>query len=164
MFLFQWLIPFFLGSTPPLLVSTQLCVYSSFYVLFFSFLILQKEAPNTRKMPVDTSHRSSSSTSLPFPHDPPVFPFDPQHNPTQVQHPPHDVLMPSMVGKARKLSGNNHRTFHPSWWSEILLKYSSSVLVFHNGVPLSAWIPPEIWKDKSRFFFSVLQNFSVVLC
>ncbi|NWI73732.1 UBP54 hydrolase, partial [Dryoscopus gambensis] len=64
------------------------------------------EAPNMRKMPVDTSHRSSSSTSLPFPHDPPVFPFDPQHNPNQVQHPPHDVLMPSMVGKARKLSGD----------------------------------------------------------
>ncbi|NWV75114.1 UBP54 hydrolase, partial [Dasyornis broadbenti] len=64
------------------------------------------EAPKTRKMPVDTSHRSSSSTSLPFPHDPPVFPFDPQHNPNQVQHPPHDVLMPSMVGKARKLSGD----------------------------------------------------------
>uniref|UniRef100_A0A8C3VBB3 Ubiquitin specific peptidase 54 n=1 Tax=Catharus ustulatus TaxID=91951 RepID=A0A8C3VBB3_CATUS len=62
--------------------------------------------PNTRKMPVDTSHRSSSSTSLPFPHDPPVFPFDPQHNPNQVQHPPYDVLMPSMVGKARKLSGD----------------------------------------------------------
>ncbi|KAM6416142.1 ubiquitin carboxyl-terminal hydrolase 54 isoform 3-T3 [Rhynochetos jubatus] len=64
------------------------------------------EAPNTRKMPVDTSHRSSSSTSLPFPHDPPVFPFDPQHNPNQVQHLPHDVLMPSMVGKARKPSGD----------------------------------------------------------
>ncbi|XP_041329846.1 inactive ubiquitin carboxyl-terminal hydrolase 54 isoform X6 [Pyrgilauda ruficollis] len=64
------------------------------------------EAPNMRKMPVDTSHRSSSSTSLPFPHDPPVFPFDPQHNPNQVQHPPHDVLMPSMVGMARKLSGD----------------------------------------------------------
>lgn len=65
-----------------------------------------------RKMTVDTSHRSSSSTSLPFPHDPPVFPFDTQHNPTLVQHLPHDVLMPSMVGKARKQSGN-HRTFHP---------------------------------------------------
>ncbi|XP_061856894.1 inactive ubiquitin carboxyl-terminal hydrolase 54 isoform X2 [Colius striatus] len=64
------------------------------------------EAPNTRKMPVDTSHRSSSSTSLPFPHDPPVFPFDPQHNPSQVQHVPRDVLMPSMVGKARKPSGD----------------------------------------------------------
>ncbi|KAK4821238.1 hypothetical protein QYF61_016537 [Mycteria americana] len=64
------------------------------------------EAPNMRKMPVDTSHRSSSSTSLPFPHDPPVFPFDPQHNPNQVQHLPHDVLMPSMVGKARKPSGD----------------------------------------------------------
>ncbi|KAM9611505.1 ubiquitin carboxyl-terminal hydrolase 54 isoform 5-T11 [Morphnus guianensis] len=64
------------------------------------------EAPNTRKMPVDTSHRSSSSTSLPFPHDPPVFPFDPQHNLNQVQHLPHDVLVPSMVGKARKLSGD----------------------------------------------------------
>ncbi|XP_014811799.1 PREDICTED: inactive ubiquitin carboxyl-terminal hydrolase 54 isoform X1 [Calidris pugnax] len=64
------------------------------------------ETPNMRKMPVDTSHRSSSSTSLPFPHDPPVFPFDPQHNPTQVQHLPHDVLVPSMVGKARKPSGD----------------------------------------------------------
>ncbi|NXF96224.1 UBP54 hydrolase, partial [Eubucco bourcierii] len=64
------------------------------------------EAPNMRKMPVDTSHRSSSSTSLPFPHDPPVFPFDPQHNPNQVQHVSHDVLMPSMVGKAHKLSGD----------------------------------------------------------
>ncbi|XP_069652460.1 ubiquitin carboxyl-terminal hydrolase 54 isoform X5 [Haliaeetus albicilla] len=64
------------------------------------------EAPNMRKMPVDTSHRSSSSTSLPFPHDPPVFPFDPQHNLNQVQHLPQDVLMPSMVGKARKLSGD----------------------------------------------------------
>ncbi|NXX42585.1 UBP54 hydrolase, partial [Tricholaema leucomelas] len=64
------------------------------------------EAPNMRKMPVDTSHRSSSSTSLPFPHDPPVFPFDPQHNPNQVQHISHDVLMPSMVGKAHKLSGD----------------------------------------------------------
>ncbi|KAM6390917.1 ubiquitin carboxyl-terminal hydrolase 54 isoform 2-T2 [Pluvialis apricaria] len=66
------------------------------------------EAPNTRKMPVDSSHRSSSSTSLPFPHDPPVFPFDPQHNPNQVQHLPHDVLMPSMVGKARKPSGDQN--------------------------------------------------------
>ncbi|XP_074763365.1 ubiquitin carboxyl-terminal hydrolase 54 isoform X2 [Athene noctua] len=64
------------------------------------------EAPNMRKMPVDISHRSSSSTSLPFPHDPPVFPFDPQHSPNQVQHLPHDVLMPSMVGKARKPSGD----------------------------------------------------------
>ncbi|NXU54239.1 UBP54 hydrolase, partial [Turnix velox] len=64
------------------------------------------EAPNTRKMAMDTSHRSSSSTSLPFPRDPPVFPFDPQHNPNQVQHLPHDVLMPSMVGKAHKPSGD----------------------------------------------------------
>ncbi|NWS68981.1 UBP54 hydrolase, partial [Crotophaga sulcirostris] len=64
------------------------------------------EASSTRKMSVDTSHGSSSSTSLPFPHDPPVFPFDPQHSPNQVQHLPHDVLMPSMVGKARKPSGD----------------------------------------------------------
>ncbi|NXJ05451.1 UBP54 hydrolase, partial [Odontophorus gujanensis] len=64
------------------------------------------ETPNMRKMPMETSHRSSSSTSLPSPHDPPVFPFDPQHTPNQVQHLPHDVLMPSMVGKARKPSGD----------------------------------------------------------
>uniref|UniRef100_A0A8C6JVE7 Uncharacterized protein n=1 Tax=Melopsittacus undulatus TaxID=13146 RepID=A0A8C6JVE7_MELUD len=61
------------------------------------------EAPNTRKMPVDTSHRSPSSTSLPFPHDPPVFPFDPQHNPNHVLHLPHDVLMPSMVGDQKNI-------------------------------------------------------------
>uniref|UniRef100_A0A8C0F087 Ubiquitin specific peptidase 54 n=1 Tax=Bubo bubo TaxID=30461 RepID=A0A8C0F087_BUBBB len=61
---------------------------------------VSSEAPNTRKMPVDISHRSSSSTSLPYPHDPPVFPFDPQHNPNQVQHLPHDVLMPSMCNYA----------------------------------------------------------------
>uniref|UniRef100_A0A8B9EFU9 Ubiquitin specific peptidase 54 n=1 Tax=Anser cygnoides TaxID=8845 RepID=A0A8B9EFU9_ANSCY len=67
---------------------------------------VSSEAPNMRKMPMETSHHSSSSTSLPFPHDPPVFPFDPQHTPNQVQHLPHDVLMPSMVGKARKLSGD----------------------------------------------------------
>uniref|UniRef100_A0A669PXT4 Ubiquitin specific peptidase 54 n=1 Tax=Phasianus colchicus TaxID=9054 RepID=A0A669PXT4_PHACC len=67
---------------------------------------VSSEAPNMRKMPMETSHRSSSSTSLPFPHDPPVFPFDPQHTPNQVQHLPHDVLMPSMVGKARKPSGD----------------------------------------------------------
>ncbi|XP_051473418.1 inactive ubiquitin carboxyl-terminal hydrolase 54 isoform X4 [Apus apus] len=68
------------------------------------------EAPNMRKMPVDTNHRSSSSTSLPSPHDPPVFSFDPQHNPNQVQHLPHDVLMPIMMGKARNPSGDQKNT------------------------------------------------------
>ncbi|KYO27581.1 inactive ubiquitin carboxyl-terminal hydrolase 54 [Alligator mississippiensis] len=64
------------------------------------------EASDMRRMPVETRHRSSSSTSLPFPHDPPVLPFDPQHNPTWLQHLSHDVLMPSMVGKAHRPSGD----------------------------------------------------------
>lgn len=117
-----------------------------------------------RKMPVDTSHRSSSSTSLPFPHDPPVFPFDPQHNPNQVQHLPHDVLMPSMVGKARKSSGN-HRTFHPPSWSEILLKNNSSDFCL-------SWFCFTICPNSSRnlegwimlLFSSALLSCSVILC
>ncbi|XP_034632946.1 inactive ubiquitin carboxyl-terminal hydrolase 54 isoform X11 [Trachemys scripta elegans] len=64
------------------------------------------EASNVRKMPKETTHRSSSSTSLPFPHDPSVLPFDPHHYPTQRQNLSHDVLMPSMVGKARRSSGD----------------------------------------------------------
>ncbi|XP_065409375.1 inactive ubiquitin carboxyl-terminal hydrolase 54 isoform X13 [Chrysemys picta bellii] len=64
------------------------------------------EASNVRKMPKETTHRSSSSTSLPFPHDPSVLPFDPRHYPTQRQNLSHDVLMPSMVGKARRSSGD----------------------------------------------------------
>lgn len=64
------------------------------------------EASNVRKMPKETTHRSSSSTSLPFPHDPSVLPFDPHHYPTQMQNLSHDVLMPSMVGKARRPSGD----------------------------------------------------------
>nr|XP_023963752.1 inactive ubiquitin carboxyl-terminal hydrolase 54 isoform X13 [Chrysemys picta bellii] len=64
------------------------------------------EASNMRKMPKETTHRSSSSTSLPFPHDPSVLPFDPHHYPTQRQNLSHDVLMPSMVGKARRSSGD----------------------------------------------------------
>ncbi|XP_065409374.1 inactive ubiquitin carboxyl-terminal hydrolase 54 isoform X12 [Chrysemys picta bellii] len=67
---------------------------------------VSKEASNVRKMPKETTHRSSSSTSLPFPHDPSVLPFDPRHYPTQRQNLSHDVLMPSMVGKARRSSGD----------------------------------------------------------
>uniref|UniRef100_A0A8C8RUH7 Ubiquitin specific peptidase 54 n=1 Tax=Pelusios castaneus TaxID=367368 RepID=A0A8C8RUH7_9SAUR len=64
------------------------------------------EASNVRKIPKETTHHSSRSTSLPFPHDPSVFPYDPQHCPTQLQNLSHDVLMPSMVGKARRPSGD----------------------------------------------------------
>uniref|UniRef100_K7GBS1 Ubiquitin specific peptidase 54 n=1 Tax=Pelodiscus sinensis TaxID=13735 RepID=K7GBS1_PELSI len=64
------------------------------------------EASNVRKMPKETTHRSSSSTSLPFPHDPSMLPSDPHHYPTQMQNPYHDALMPSMVGKARRPSGD----------------------------------------------------------
>uniref|UniRef100_A0A8C5X528 Inactive ubiquitin carboxyl-terminal hydrolase 54 n=1 Tax=Malurus cyaneus samueli TaxID=2593467 RepID=A0A8C5X528_9PASS len=83
------------------------------------------EAPNTRKMPVDTSHRSSSSTSLPFPHDPPVFPFDPKHNPNQLQHPPHDVLMPSMVGKKLLVVPDRGEAFQGEDYPGVALSYGS---------------------------------------
>ncbi|KAM6105473.1 LOW QUALITY PROTEIN: ubiquitin carboxyl-terminal hydrolase 54 [Pterocles gutturalis] len=66
---------------------------------------------NTRKMPVD-NHRSSSSTSS-LPHDPPVF-LDPQHNPIQCSTYPY-VLMPSMVGKAHKPSGDQKNIIQKLW-------------------------------------------------
>nr|XP_028584861.1 LOW QUALITY PROTEIN: inactive ubiquitin carboxyl-terminal hydrolase 54 [Podarcis muralis] len=65
------------------------------------------EVSNERKMPVEARHRSSSTTSLTFPHDsPPVLPFDPQHYSTQLQHLSHDAPVPSMVGKTHRPSGN----------------------------------------------------------
>lgn len=122
-------------SLPCSLDSAQLCLI--IICGFFSpFSFCQKEASDMRRMPVETRHRSSSSTSLPFPHDPPVLPFDPQHNPTWLQHLSHDVLMPSMVGKAHRPSGN-HGAFCPPAWSEklcavftlLFLKHSFSGLV-----------------------------------
>uniref|UniRef100_A0A8D0HPW7 Ubiquitin specific peptidase 54 n=1 Tax=Sphenodon punctatus TaxID=8508 RepID=A0A8D0HPW7_SPHPU len=64
------------------------------------------EESSVRKMPMEARLRSSSSTSLPFPHDPPVLSSDPQHCPTQLQHLPHAIPVPSMVGKAHRSSGD----------------------------------------------------------
>ncbi|XP_039767503.1 inactive ubiquitin carboxyl-terminal hydrolase 54 isoform X3 [Ornithorhynchus anatinus] len=60
------------------------------------------EASNVRKKPVETRHRSSSSSSLSVSRDPPVFSFDPQHYPTQLQHLSHDVVTATMVGEIQK--------------------------------------------------------------
>ncbi|XP_015272869.1 PREDICTED: inactive ubiquitin carboxyl-terminal hydrolase 54 [Gekko japonicus] len=65
------------------------------------------EVSNERKMPMEAGHRSSSTTSLTFPHDsPPVLPFDPQHCSAQLQHLSHDAPVPSMVGKTHRQSGS----------------------------------------------------------
>ncbi|KAH0624359.1 hypothetical protein JD844_031755 [Phrynosoma platyrhinos] len=72
------------------------------------------EVASERKMPVEARHRSSSTTSLIFPHDfPSVLPYDPQHFSTQLQHLSHDAPVPSMVGKSHRQSGNqkNIQTF-----------------------------------------------------
>ncbi|XP_074855795.1 ubiquitin carboxyl-terminal hydrolase 54 isoform X3 [Carettochelys insculpta] len=67
---------------------------------------VSQEASNVRKMPKEPRHRSSSSTFLPFPHDPSVLPIDSHHYPAQMQNLYHDVLRPSMVGKAHRPSGD----------------------------------------------------------
>nr|XP_056704080.1 inactive ubiquitin carboxyl-terminal hydrolase 54 [Euleptes europaea] len=65
------------------------------------------EVSNERKMAAEAGHRSSSTTSLTFPHDsPPVLPFDPQHCSAQLQHLSHDAPVPSMVGKTHRQSGS----------------------------------------------------------
>ncbi|PIO37719.1 hypothetical protein AB205_0014010, partial [Aquarana catesbeiana] len=64
--------------------------------------IQDKEASNERKPLVDSSHRSHSSSSYPYTHNPSVLSYEPQHYPTQIQHPSHEVLAPSMVGEAHR--------------------------------------------------------------
>ncbi|KAG8551943.1 hypothetical protein GDO81_004347 [Engystomops pustulosus] len=63
------------------------------------------EASNERKALVDSSHRSHSSSSYPYTHNPSVLSYEPQHYPTQMQHPSHEVLAPSMVGEAHRPPG-----------------------------------------------------------
>ncbi|XP_073452792.1 ubiquitin carboxyl-terminal hydrolase 54 isoform X5 [Aquarana catesbeiana] len=64
------------------------------------------EASNERKPLVDSSHRSHSSSSYPYTHNPSVLSYEPQHYPTQIQHPSHEVLAPSMVGEAHRPPGD----------------------------------------------------------
>ncbi|XP_075697783.1 ubiquitin carboxyl-terminal hydrolase 54 isoform X3 [Rhinoderma darwinii] len=65
------------------------------------------EASNERKPLVDSSHRSHSSSSYPYTHNPSVLSYEPQHCPTQMQHPSHEVLAPSMVGEAHRPPGDS---------------------------------------------------------
>ncbi|KAM4031732.1 ubiquitin carboxyl-terminal hydrolase 54 isoform 2-T2 [Anomaloglossus baeobatrachus] len=58
------------------------------------------EASNERKALVDSSHRSHSSSSYPYTHNPPVLSYEPQH------YPSHEVLAPSMVGEAHRPPGD----------------------------------------------------------
>ncbi|KAM3913791.1 ubiquitin carboxyl-terminal hydrolase 54 isoform 2-T2 [Leptodactylus fuscus] len=64
------------------------------------------EASNERKPLADSSHRSHSSSSYPYTHNPSVLSYEPQHYPTQMQHPSHEVLAPSMVGEAHRPPGD----------------------------------------------------------
>ncbi|KAM3913792.1 ubiquitin carboxyl-terminal hydrolase 54 isoform 3-T3 [Leptodactylus fuscus] len=67
---------------------------------------VSKEASNERKPLADSSHRSHSSSSYPYTHNPSVLSYEPQHYPTQMQHPSHEVLAPSMVGEAHRPPGD----------------------------------------------------------
>ncbi|XP_069609336.1 ubiquitin carboxyl-terminal hydrolase 54 isoform X2 [Ranitomeya imitator] len=58
------------------------------------------EASNERKALVDSSHRSHSSSSYPYTHNPSVLSYEPQH------YPSHEVLAPSMVGEAHRPPGD----------------------------------------------------------
>ncbi|XP_014640347.1 PREDICTED: inactive ubiquitin carboxyl-terminal hydrolase 54 isoform X2 [Ceratotherium simum simum] len=64
------------------------------------------DSSNLRKKPLETRHRSSSS-SLPVIHDPPVFLLGPQLYPPQPQFLSPDVLMPSMAGEPHKPPGTS---------------------------------------------------------
>ncbi|XP_069609339.1 ubiquitin carboxyl-terminal hydrolase 54 isoform X4 [Ranitomeya imitator] len=61
---------------------------------------VSKEASNERKALVDSSHRSHSSSSYPYTHNPSVLSYEPQH------YPSHEVLAPSMVGEAHRPPGD----------------------------------------------------------
>ncbi|XP_069466796.1 ubiquitin carboxyl-terminal hydrolase 54 isoform X2 [Ambystoma mexicanum] len=69
---------------------------------------IAKDTSNFRKMSMDINHRPSSSSSLPYSHDPTVVPCDSQHYPPQKLHPFHDVLKPSMAGEAPRLPGDQN--------------------------------------------------------
>ncbi|XP_073541883.1 ubiquitin carboxyl-terminal hydrolase 54 isoform X3 [Phyllobates terribilis] len=58
------------------------------------------EASNERKALVDSSHRSHSSSSYPYTHNPSVLSYEPQH------YPSHEVLAPSLVGEAHRPPGD----------------------------------------------------------
>nr|XP_033797293.1 inactive ubiquitin carboxyl-terminal hydrolase 54 isoform X2 [Geotrypetes seraphini] len=71
---------------------------------------VSKETSSLKKMPsMDIRHRSSSYSSLPYFHSPPILPIEPpepQHYPNQMMYPTHGILMPSMVGKLQRLPGD----------------------------------------------------------
>ncbi|XP_053547985.1 inactive ubiquitin carboxyl-terminal hydrolase 54 [Bombina bombina] len=66
------------------------------------------EASNERNPLSDSSHRSHSSSSHPYTHNPSVLSYEPQHHPSQLQHPSHEVLAPSMVGEAHRPPGGSN--------------------------------------------------------
>ncbi|XP_045883288.1 inactive ubiquitin carboxyl-terminal hydrolase 54 isoform X3 [Meles meles] len=65
------------------------------------------DSSNTRKKPLETGHRCSSSSSLPVIRDPPVFLLGPQLYPPQPQFLSPDVLMPSMAGEPHRPPGTS---------------------------------------------------------
>ncbi|XP_042816140.1 inactive ubiquitin carboxyl-terminal hydrolase 54 isoform X6 [Panthera tigris] len=65
------------------------------------------DSSNSRKKPLETGHRCSSSSSLPVIHDPPVFLLGPQLYPPQPQFLSPDVLMPSMTGEPHRPPGTS---------------------------------------------------------
>ncbi|KAF6318038.1 ubiquitin specific peptidase 54 [Rhinolophus ferrumequinum] len=66
-----------------------------------------QDSSNSRKKPLETGHRCSSSSSLPVIHDPPVFLLGPQLYPPQPQFLPPDVLMPSVAGEPHRPPGTS---------------------------------------------------------
>ncbi|XP_042816138.1 inactive ubiquitin carboxyl-terminal hydrolase 54 isoform X4 [Panthera tigris] len=66
-----------------------------------------QDSSNSRKKPLETGHRCSSSSSLPVIHDPPVFLLGPQLYPPQPQFLSPDVLMPSMTGEPHRPPGTS---------------------------------------------------------
>ncbi|XP_030059267.1 ubiquitin carboxyl-terminal hydrolase 54 isoform X2 [Microcaecilia unicolor] len=100
-------------------------------------------ASSVKKIPsMDIRHRSSSYSSLPYSHSPPVLPIEPpesQHYPNQMC-PTHGVLMPSMVGKLQRSPGDlNVKKFlaRPASGEDFQNEESQSVALSYGTLPLT---------------------------
>ncbi|CAH2321883.1 inactive ubiquitin carboxyl-terminal hydrolase 54 isoform X1 [Pelobates cultripes] len=125
---------------------------------------VSKEASNERKSLMDSSHRSHSSSSHPYSHNPSVLSYEPQHYPTQLQHPSHEVLAPSMMGETHRSPGGTNfknllalpdggETIKSSEYSEMALSYATLPRVPRFSSPIHSNHSPRLnhidcWQNK----------------
>ncbi|XP_066456602.1 inactive ubiquitin carboxyl-terminal hydrolase 54 isoform X4 [Eleutherodactylus coqui] len=112
---------------------------------------VSKEASNERKPLVDSSHRSHSSSSYPYTHNPSVLSYEPQHYPSQMQHPSHEVLAPSMVGEAHRPPGDpavQKLLALPDRSESIRVTERSDMAVSYGTLPRASKIGPNLYSTQ----------------